>query len=262
MISVLIPTRGRPGFLREALESLRRQTFPRFEAVVVEDGEGEGLEVVAALGDPRLRGLWNRGRGQVEARQTGLAEARGEAVLFLDDDDLLLDPAYLYRVWRVLSREEAVVYGEGVLLLGLEEVPFAPGEVGAWLLRENRLLASGTALPKRTLLALGGLDGGMGDYWDWDLWLRAYKAGLPFRYLRGRGVGSGAGLLPGAALRQARPGAPSPQGPPGLGPGRARGGPKPLGPFSRPSPAPLGSPRAGVFTPYAFVCYLIWTPGV
>ena len=65
MISVLIPTRGRPGFLREALESLRRQTFPRFEAVVVEDGEGEGLEVVAALGDPRLRGLWNRGRGQV-----------------------------------------------------------------------------------------------------------------------------------------------------------------------------------------------------
>ena len=162
MISVLIPTRGRPGFLREALESLRRQTFPRFEAVVVEDGEGEGLEVVAALGDPRLRGLWNRGRGQVEARQTGLAEARGEAVLFLDDDDLLLDPAYLYRVWRVLSREEAVVYGEGVLLLGLEEVPFAPGEVGAWLLRENRLLASGTALPKRTLLALGGLDGGWG----------------------------------------------------------------------------------------------------
>ena len=51
MISVLIPTRGRPGFLREALESLRRQTFPRFEAVVVEDGEGEGLEVVAALGE-------------------------------------------------------------------------------------------------------------------------------------------------------------------------------------------------------------------
>ena len=75
-------------------------------AVVVEDGEGEGLEVVAALGDPRLRGLWNRGLGQVEARQTGLAEARGEAVLFLDDDDLLLDPAYLYRVWRVLSRED------------------------------------------------------------------------------------------------------------------------------------------------------------
>ncbi|SDF25189.1 Glycosyltransferase involved in cell wall bisynthesis [Thermus arciformis] len=189
MISILIPTKGRPGFLREALESLRRQTFPRFEAIVVEDGEGEGLEVVAALGDPRLRGLRNQGRGQVEARQTGLAEARGEAVLFLDDDDLLLDPAYLHRVWRVLSREEAVVYGEGVLLLGLEEVPFAPGEVGAWLLRENRLLASGTALPKRTLLALGGLDGGMGDYWDWDLWLRAYRAGLPFRYLRGRGVG-------------------------------------------------------------------------
>ncbi|GAB5601672.1 glycosyltransferase [Thermus sp. FJN-A] len=189
MISVLIPTKGRPGFLREALESLRRQTFSRFEAVVVEDGEGEGLEVVAALGDPRLRGFRNRGRGQVEARQTGLAEARGEVVLFLDDDDLLLDAAYLYRVWRGLSQEEAVVYGEGWLLLEAEAVPFSPGEVGAWLLRDNRLLASGTALRRATLEALGGLDPGMGDYWDWDLWLRAYKAGLPFRYLKGRGLG-------------------------------------------------------------------------
>jgi hypothetical protein len=29
----------------------------------------------------------------------------------------------------------------------------------------------------------------MGHYWDWDLWLRAYRAGLPFRYLPGPNVG-------------------------------------------------------------------------
>ncbi len=189
MISVLVPTRGRPGLLREALRSLERQTFPLFEAVVVDDGEGEGLEVVASSGDPRFRAFPNPGRGQVEARQKALEVARGEAVLFLDDDDLLLDPAYLYRVWRVLSREEAVVYGEGVLLLPEGEVPFRPGPMGEELLRDNRLLASGTALRKKTLLDLGGLDPGMGDYWDWDLWLRAYRAGLPFRYLRGRNLG-------------------------------------------------------------------------
>jgi glycosyltransferase involved in cell wall biosynthesis len=189
MISVLIPTKDRPQLLLEALRSLRHQTFSWFEGVVVEDGAGEGLEVVRRLGDPRLRALPNPGQGQVAARQAALEASRGEIVLFLDDDDLLLDPAYLYRVWRVLSRQGGVAYGEGVLMWGLEEISFAPKEVGDWLLRDNRLLASGTALPKKALLDLGGLDPEMGDYWDWDLWLRAYRAGLPFRYLRGRNVG-------------------------------------------------------------------------
>ncbi|MGC8904641.1 glycosyltransferase family 2 protein [Thermus sp.] len=189
MISVLIPTKGRPHLLREALASLLRQTFPHFEALVVDDGDGEGLEAVASWEDPRFRAFPNPGRGQVEARQKALEMAQGEVVLFLDDDDLLLDPAYLYRVQRALDRKEAVVYGEGVLLLPGEEVPFRPGEVGEGLLKDNLLLASGTALRKKTLLDLGGLDPAMGDYWDWDLWLRAYRVGLPFRYLKGRNLG-------------------------------------------------------------------------
>lgn len=189
MISVLIPTKGRPHLLREALASLLQQTFPHFEALVVDDGEGEGLEAVQALGEPRILGFRNEGKGQVEARLLALRRARGEVILFLDDDDLLLDPTYLYRVHRALDRREAVVYGEGVLLLPAEEVPFRPGEVGEGLLQDNLLLASGTALRKSTLLDLGGLDPEMGDYWDWDLWLRAYRAGLPFHYLRGRNLG-------------------------------------------------------------------------
>ncbi|GAA6755747.1 MAG: glycosyltransferase family A protein [Thermus sp.] len=189
MISVLIPTKGRPAFLRQALASLRRQTFPWFEALVVEDGDGEGLEAARSLQDPRIRPLWNRGQGQVEARITGLEEAKGEIVLFLDDDDLFLTPTYLQRVWRALKGGKGVAYGEGVFLLDLEALPFAPGEVGAWLLRDNRILASGTALSRASLLALGGLDPRMGDYWDWDLWLRAYRAGFPFHYLRGANIG-------------------------------------------------------------------------
>ncbi|WP_105317569.1 glycosyltransferase family 2 protein [Thermus tenuipuniceus] len=191
MISVLIPTRSRPDSLRQALASLLRQTFTRFEAVVVDDGEGEGMEVVVGLADPRLRALPNPGRGQVEARMQALAQARGEVVLFLGDDDLLLDPAYLYRVWRILSREEALVYGEGVLDLGSWEIPFRPGEPGDWIQVDNRILASGTALPLRLVRELGGLDPEVGDYWDWDLWLRAYRKGVPFRYLKGRGVSIG-----------------------------------------------------------------------
>ena len=188
-VSVILPTRGRPLFLRAALLSLLRQTYPGFEAVVAEDGEGEGLRVVEALGDPRLKGVWSGGRGQVAARLRALEVAQGDLVLFLDDDDLLLNPAYLYRVARALKGGAGVAYSGGLFLTPSRDIPYEPGPLGPWLLKDNRILASGTALSRKALHDLGGLDPQMGHYWDWDLWLRAYRAGLPFRYLPGPNVG-------------------------------------------------------------------------
>ncbi|WP_253719713.1 glycosyltransferase family 2 protein [Thermus scotoductus] len=79
MISVLIPTRSRPDPLRQALASLLRQTFTRFESVVVDDGEGEGLEVVASMADPRLRALPSPVMGGVKARMEAPDHTRGKA---------------------------------------------------------------------------------------------------------------------------------------------------------------------------------------
>ncbi|RTH27369.1 glycosyl transferase family 2 [Thermus scotoductus] len=163
-LSLIIPTRNRPSLLREALRSLLRQTYPFFEAVVVDDGEGEGLEVAQGLGDPRIRALPQPGRGQVEARRAGLRAARA-------------------------LRRGGLVYSGGVFLLPHEELPYEPGPIGEGLLRDNPILASGSGLLRKDLEDLGGLDPGMGHYWDWDLWLRAYRAGLPFRYLKGPNVG-------------------------------------------------------------------------
>ncbi|WP_117237810.1 glycosyltransferase family 2 protein [Thermus sediminis] len=188
-LSVVLPTRNRPHLLRQALLSLLRQTYRRFEAVVAEDGEGEGLGVVEALKEPHIKGVWSGKRGQVGARLRALEVAQGDAVLFLDDDDLLLDPAYLYRVARALKGGEGVAYSGGLLLTPSEAIPYEPGPPGPWLLKDNRILASGTALPRKALQDLGGLDPQMGHYWDWDLWLRAFRAGLPFHYLPGPNVG-------------------------------------------------------------------------
>ncbi|GAA6734639.1 hypothetical protein YIM1640_17600 [Thermus oshimai] len=191
LFSVLIPTRGRPEFLARALASLERQTLGAWEAWVVEDGAGEGLLVARSFLDPRVQGVRNRGQGQVAARNTGLALARGRYLLFLDDDDWLLDTAYLHRVRRAQEMGEALVYTGGLLFGPAETRRLEPGEVGPWLLKDNRLLASGTALPRAWMDRLGPLDEAMGHYWDWDLWLRVYRAGLPFRYLKGPGVGIG-----------------------------------------------------------------------
>jgi len=91
LVSILIRTVGRGAWLTEALESVANQTWPNVEAVVIEDGPATSQDVIAGF----------RGRLAVRYRATGtkvgraragnlaLADARGEWLNFLDDDDVL-----------------------------------------------------------------------------------------------------------------------------------------------------------------------------
>ena len=89
LVSVIVPTHKRPGFLTEALDSVRAQTFTDYEIIVVSNGEDA---------DMRLRNLrtaahhgaryFAREYGNVSAaRNFGVSQARGERIAFLDDDD-------------------------------------------------------------------------------------------------------------------------------------------------------------------------------
>jgi glycosyltransferase involved in cell wall biosynthesis len=88
LVSIVVPTYDRAGFLTEALASVVAQTVEDWECVVVDDGSPEPVSLPDSL-DPRVR-LVRRPRngGPAAARNTGLLEARGAFVTFLDDDDL------------------------------------------------------------------------------------------------------------------------------------------------------------------------------
>jgi glycosyltransferase involved in cell wall biosynthesis len=89
MISVVIPTRNRPGLLVRAVRSALAQTHPTLEVIVVIDGpDSESIAALTEVRDHRL--LWNElpeSRGANRARNAGAAMASGEWVAFLDDDD-------------------------------------------------------------------------------------------------------------------------------------------------------------------------------
>jgi glycosyltransferase involved in cell wall biosynthesis len=88
LFSVIVPTRGREPVLHEAFRSVLGQTVPDFECLVVDDHSPEPVRVPD---DPRVRVIRRSQRGgAAAARNTGLAEARGKYVTFLDDDDLYL----------------------------------------------------------------------------------------------------------------------------------------------------------------------------
>lgn len=99
MISVVVPTCGRPALLLRCLQALLAQTLAaaRYEILVVDDGGGADAtrrlvnELASAHAQPRLRYLLTPGRrGPAAARNAGWQAAHGELVAFTDDDTVPL----------------------------------------------------------------------------------------------------------------------------------------------------------------------------
>ena len=89
-ISVIIPTYNRLSLLKEAIESVRRQTIENIEIVVVDDGSDDPVEVGIKTIDPSVIYLRQKNLGLNAARNFGLSEASGDFIALLDDDDLWL----------------------------------------------------------------------------------------------------------------------------------------------------------------------------
>jgi glycosyltransferase involved in cell wall biosynthesis len=89
--SVIIPTYNRAAFIADTLRSVLAQEFPAFEVLVVDDGSTDNTQtVVASVTDARIQYLPKANGERGAARNYGFARARGEYVIFLDSDDVLL----------------------------------------------------------------------------------------------------------------------------------------------------------------------------
>lgn len=88
-VSIIIPTHDRPQLLGKALNSILKQSFGDYEAIVVDDGLKERAgSIVKELDDDRIRYIaHDRERGGSAARNTGIKNASGRFLAFLDDDD-------------------------------------------------------------------------------------------------------------------------------------------------------------------------------
>lgn len=101
LVSVVIPTRNRPGIVTGAVRSVLAQTLTDLELVVVVDGPDPATEAaLRAVADPRLRVVVGAAPiGASAARNRGADLAAGTWLAFLDDDDEWL-PERLERMLR------------------------------------------------------------------------------------------------------------------------------------------------------------------
>ena len=91
LVSVILPTSNRPERLGTALWSALTQTHSRLEVIVVDDASTTRVDDVVgsvAAGDSRVKLLRRDvNGGAAAARNTGLEQAQGDLIAFLDDDD-------------------------------------------------------------------------------------------------------------------------------------------------------------------------------
>jgi glycosyltransferase involved in cell wall biosynthesis len=119
LVSVITIFLNAERYLAEAIESIRAQTYDRWELVLVDDGSTDGSTRIAreyASRDPeRIRVVDHPGhenRGMSASRNLGFAQARGELLALLDADDVYLPEKLSHQVALLGAHPEAgAVYG-------------------------------------------------------------------------------------------------------------------------------------------------------
>lgn len=189
-VSVVVPTFNGRTWIAETLAAVRAQSvIAQIELIIVDDGSSDGTLDVALQVTPDARVFLQSRGGVSRARNTGLGNAKGEFVCFLDQDDRW-HPLQIERQLALLDKHpQAGAVATPYLFWWPdgEPEPTPPPDPGLQLvagyegwtyhqfLRDCWALTSGTMLRTDLVLALGGFDAGRSYAEDWELWLRVSR---------------------------------------------------------------------------------------
>ena len=174
--SVIIPTRNRPQYLMQAVESVLTQRDASFEVLIVDDGD----VALPSFTDTRVKILPSNQRGPVPARNLGVANAKGNYIAFLDDDDWWTENDFLFRSLALLKSETDFTFADGTLVFtdSSKDIPFAFDADAISLETNNSILISTVCYARSLHGKLGAFDEQLPYYWDWDWYLRVARSGV------------------------------------------------------------------------------------
>lgn len=192
LVTVVIPTYNHADFLREALQSVRVQTFSDWEAVVVNNySEDNTIAVMESFEDPRIRLENFHNNGVIAAsRNRGIALARGRYLAFLDSDDT-------WRPDKLVRCNERLNEGFDLVSHGLHRIgdrrggdffcgPEQRATFDALLYEGSCITTSATVVRKDLIAAVGGFseDPAIVTSEDYHLWIKLAKAGARMSFLK------------------------------------------------------------------------------
>ena len=203
LVTVIIPTFNRLKWIGECLDSVKSQTYPFVETLVIDDGSSDGtVEWLRSQPDYSFAQIHVQPRngGASIARNDGIRRAKGELIAFIDSDDALL-PQHLEKAVEVFQKhpntglfccDSTLIDANGdVLFEGRtwhqiqSRLKNHPVQTGFRTLKEIFQFSHifpGFTLPKAVFEKIGDFDQSIFPMDDYDLSLRVAGAGYDVYY--------------------------------------------------------------------------------
>lgn len=187
-ISVVLPTHNRSSWLQLALASVLAQRNVDLEVIVVDDASTDDTaEAVRSLDDARVRLLQHETpRGVAASRNHGAAEAHGDWVAFIDDDDLWAPEKLTRQLQAARATKRSWAYAGAVNIDNQLQVigglrPLPPAETVNLLPRRNAIPGGGSnVILRRDLFERAGpFETRLKNTEDWELSIRLAKLAEP-----------------------------------------------------------------------------------
>jgi len=187
LISIIIPTYNRYGFLLKAIASVKNQTYKNFELIIVDDGSTD--ETCRLRSDNSLVYIRRENKGPAAARNSGVRVAKSDWIAFLDSDDL-------WHKDKLQKQMDFIKNNSGCKIVYTDELWVRKGirvnkknihrKFSGWIYPHCLKLcivgASTILMHKKLWNKFDGMDENLPVAEDYDLWLRL-AAEHKFHYL-------------------------------------------------------------------------------
>lgn len=180
LVSIVTPTYNQAGFLRDTLESVLAQDYPRIEYQVLDDGSTDETPQILAEYSDRVAVERHTNRGQTPTINKGWERAQGHILTWLNSDDTLLPGAVTKAVNYLQEHPDvAIVFGDTLFTRsGGEPIERSKSRTGfdyrEFVLQCENPIAQPSAFIRREVIEdIGLLDPSYYYFMDWDFWLRA-----------------------------------------------------------------------------------------
>ncbi|MBE0425223.1 MAG: glycosyltransferase [Nitrospirae bacterium] len=195
LISIIVRTKDRPNLLKRVFTSISAQTYTPLEVILVNDGgcDIDTEDLKGLLDDIPLNYLrLESNHGRAFAANTGIKNASGEYICFLDDDDEYYPEHVSTLFSAAIQGDYGIVYTDALKVrrrFNAETGQMEEHEseiFGSYdfsyidLITENYIPLTTILFTKRILLEAGGFDRSFELYEDWDLLLRVAEKHPPF----------------------------------------------------------------------------------
>lgn len=181
LVSVVMSVFNGELYLREAVESILRQSFRDFEFIIIDDGSTDksgGILDAFQSTDARVRVFHQENRGLIGSLNRGCGLALGKYIARMDADDIAVGDRLQRQIAFMETHPEVAVLGGAVEFidqtgktLGIAQYPCHNREIQRALLDSNVMWHPSVLIRKTAFVAADGYRN-VTDAEDYDLWLR------------------------------------------------------------------------------------------